>query len=542
MGLAPQKTRPWLVTLLCLVLMAGFAGLGFEIFSRYRSARQAKVAAKAQVAVAREERVKVAVHVAPAPIPRSLPLVGDAGVDADGYPRQYVDAPGVRSLLHAHRFTELSAYFEELQAAFEADPRKELWPLDFVEAFATAEPEIVADLDAWALATPKSAAPFAARGSHYVAAMWALRGGKYIGETPAEDIRAMSEASEHARDDLAHALTLRPRVLVAMREQMAVGMVAGRRSDIADAYARGVHACPSCFTIQQSYLRTLPPRWGGSYAQIQNVLSKLDVTKNPRLGVLLGYEDLVRARDHETAQKYDEAVADMDRAVKHGVYWEYLLERAELLERLDRFDEALADLDSAVASRPGNAAVRAFRSTIRYDRKDYVGAGHDLLFALQKDPTESRVKDNLGSVVHGINFAAQELDKSGKHADALDASELAMALAPLDRETQSLHGRLVLGDATTPARIAELEAKTAADPGSFRDVQQLDYALSRQGKFERIAAMWDAYVKLHPDDGRGYMERSGTNYHLGKKVEERADLVKACELGVNEGCERAAVP
>jgi hypothetical protein len=63
---------------------------------------------------------------APAPtLPTSLPLKGSPGAHADGYPRQYVDQLGLRSLLHHGRYHDLTRYFEQYQAAFEKDPRKE---------------------------------------------------------------------------------------------------------------------------------------------------------------------------------------------------------------------------------------------------------------------------------------------------------------------------------------------------------------------------------------------------------------------------------
>lgn len=85
------------------------------------------------------------------------------------------------------------------------------------------------------------------------------------------------------------------------------------------------------------------------------------------------------------------------------------------------------------------------------------------------------------------------------------------------------------------------EAFGSAEP-DFRTVQQLDYALSRQNRFPEIAVLWDAYLAIHSDDGRAFMERSGTNHRLGKVVQARADAARACELGISEGCERAAAP
>lgn len=66
----------------------------------------------------------------------------------------------------------------------------------------------------------------------------------------------------------------------------------------------------------------------------------------------------------------------------------------------------------------------------------------------------------------------------------------------------------------------------------------LDYALSKEKRFEEIAQMWTAYLARQPDVGRAYMERAGTFVQLGRQRDAIADLEKACELGITEGCAR----
>jgi hypothetical protein len=134
---------------------------------------------------------------------------------------------------------------------------------------------------------------------------------------------------------------------------------------------------------------------------------------------------------------------------------------------------------------------------------------------------------------------AQRLERAGKHEDALQAAELGLELGPLDHRVHGTYVKLIVGDATTPERIAAVQSKAAASPGDFRSVQQLDYVLSREQRWDEILAAWNAYLAIHPDDGRAYMERSGTNWRFGRHADDARDLARACELGVNEGCERA---
>ena len=62
-----------------------------------------------EAANAREKRQTPVTVVAPVPAPTGLPLVGEDGVDVDGYPRRYVDRAALRRLLRDKRHDELNA-------------------------------------------------------------------------------------------------------------------------------------------------------------------------------------------------------------------------------------------------------------------------------------------------------------------------------------------------------------------------------------------------------------------------------------------------
>ena len=116
----------------------------------------------------RELRQTALVEVAPLAIDDTTsPLSGNEGTDENGYPTQYVDPEILRAMLARGRYADLTKYFEQFQDAFEKDARHEYWIHDAAAAFNSAEPAIKDQLDAWALASPDSFAPFLARGSHW---------------------------------------------------------------------------------------------------------------------------------------------------------------------------------------------------------------------------------------------------------------------------------------------------------------------------------------------------------------------------------------
>jgi Domain of unknown function (DUF4034) len=291
-------------------LVAGALALSLSgcdrIARRLRS--RAPAVSSAQVAQARERRTRPLMIVAPAPLPSALPVVERVGTDADGYPKSYVDAPALRSLLHYGRFQDLTAYVEQLQSAFEADPKKELWPSQAADAFASADPALRPQLDAWCEATPNSFAPSLALGAHWTSVEGARRGSKWARETPAQDFKAMHEAAGIARLNLAVALSKRPRLVAAQRYLIKMALLDGRSDLLEQALTDAVGTCPGCFGVRVSYLYSLLPRWGGSYQAMVKLARSAPTNANSKLSLLKGYVDLDKSDVALTAHRLDAAL------------------------------------------------------------------------------------------------------------------------------------------------------------------------------------------------------------------------------------------
>ncbi len=528
--------RPWLLVVAGVVAILAAALVALT----WRPRAVQNVQNPSSPAAARKDRARAAFLVAPAPIPVSLPLMGREGTDADGYPTRFVDRPGLRSLLGARKFGELTSYVEQLQDAFEADPHKEYWPIDAGEAFASAEPELAPELDAWVAASPTSFAPYFARGSHRVARMWAMRGTKFVSETPSSDLDQMRKYGRRALEDLDRALELRPKLVAAMRQAMRVAAATGNDARREALETLALQACGTCVQIRATYLRFRTPRWGGSYEAMEQFVRTIPTAHNPRLRVLAGYEYLDRAELLMADHRYDEALVAIERANKTGDYWEYLVERGRILSELGKVEDATSALNRADALRPMHPEVLSERAYVERKSEAFLPAGRDLLTVLRIEPSNVDAKEDLAWVLNGVLVAAERLEHEGKHEEALRAAELGLELGPLDRQAHGVYAGVVVGDATTPDRIAALQRRVADAPGDFRAVQQLDYALSPQRRFPEILAAWNGYLAVHPEDGRAHMERSGTYWNLGRRPDALADAVRACELGVNEGCVRAA--
>lgn len=464
------------------------------------------------------------------------PLAGPVGRDADGRPTQYVDRAVLRGMLARREFAALTAFFEDLQTQFEEDATKERWTFDAPRAFESAEPELEASLDAWTAATPDSFAPHVASAIYLNARGHAQRGGSVVWKTPPADLAAMHATFERAVPRARRSLELRPKALTARHVLLQIARAEGRGEDADREISAALASCPTCFDIRVSYLWSSTPRWGGDYATLERFV-KSHPAASPMMKYLPGFIDLAKAQDLESAKRFPDALASVEKACALGDYWEFFFHRGRL-ERLHGDPaKARTDLDRALALRPASPHVLAERAELSAQERRWEAAARDLRGVMQIEPTNP-VKRLVPTLVQGLQFEADQHRRANRTADAVRLLDLAAELAPNDPDVIRRRAWTILGDAGAPDAIAGLEEAAKQSPDDFAVHQRLAYALGRQRRFDREAEMWTAYLARHPDDAKAYFERGGAFFHLGKRAESKADATKACELGLSEACAR----
>ncbi len=522
-----KAVRPiFLVALAALIVPLGVGGLVLWRRDRARQIEDDRIA-----------RTTALVEVAPAPLPTGLPIVGSTTPGPDGYAPAHVDKPALRSLLWHRKFADLTRDFEQLEDAFEADPRKEYWPADAGDAFASAEPSLAPKLDAWVAATPDSFAPYFARGTYEFAVAEAKRGMHWAKDTPAEDFKAMEAPLRAAERDLAKALALRPNLVAAMRWLIGAAAHESDQAEKRKLVDRATTFCAECFQIRVAYLSDLRPRWGGSYTEMRVFAASAPVAKNARLRLLAGYPDLDRAELFAGANDYGGASKAIEDALAYGEGTDFLVERARIRQGRKDWGAALADLDRANELRPQTPEILVLRANALTTQRRSYDAGVDLLDAVRITTTEPFAREVFPVVVNNLQYDGWQAHKAGHRDEALRFFDLAADLAPTDSALLHRRAWIILG--TKDPDIPALQAAAAKSPDDLRLHQQLDYALSQKNRYAEIAAMWTEYIARHPDDATAYRERAGTYYHLGDSAKSRADAAEACELGDSEGCAHA---
>ncbi|NOJ79657.1 DUF4034 domain-containing protein [Myxococcus xanthus] len=509
------------------VLVIGL-GAGLAVTAS-RATRSAEVEARI---AARQEPVLTP---APGPAPQGLPIVTPAGREGGKVPQGHVDGVALRSLLLRRQFEELTLAVEQLQWGMESNPQDEHWMTDGILALGNGSSESTELLDAWVEASPRSFAPYLARGTHWVSVGYLRRGGKTVGATAKEEFAGMHEAFERAVPDLVRAWSLQPKAVAAARPLIYVANALGDDEARERAYTRAMEQCPTCADVRAVYLHGLAPRWGGTYEKM-DAFAEAQSLAHPKVGFLRGFADFDRAHDMAVQGKHDQGLVLLAQALSAGDYWEFRLARAKQLRRTKALDAALEEANRAVALRPARASVYFERARIFSNSRKWEPAGKDLLHALRLDATDSDGRALRDHVVKGVIYDAWEAHKAGRREEALSLLELAGELAPGNPEVARRRAWVVQSPQQAEALAEEEQGEGAED---FRTVQQRDYALARERRFKEILPLWEAFIERNPDHGLAYMERSGTHYHLRDLESALSDLKKACDLGVNEGCARA---
>jgi hypothetical protein len=532
----PPLVRTWLWVVLALLLLAAF-GLGVALFAR--GFVQRLYATHERAVADRRARVESVTRVALAPLPVEGYGSHREGVDAYGYPRSYVDQIALRSLLGRGKYQELSAYIEQFQVDAEADFHAEYFVVDSADAFDSAERQIEASLDAWVAATPLSFAPYLARGSHRFAVGFAERGFDTVSKTERENFAAMEAAFALSFVDLEHVLQLNPKVMPARRDEIRIAFAGSAHTgELTAMIARAFEICPACFQVRVTQQVALEPRWGGSYAQMAAAARSASVAVNPRFVLLAGYALSDRAASAQRDGDLKLALTDAQAADALGENADFAVQLARVLEYNDDDAGALRAVSRALELRPQRAESLLLRAHLytRAATKDPEAAYRDLMAGLRLAPSDEQARASLPYVANGLTVLGWEAHQRGEEDKAIRLLDESAEVAP----TRELESRrvavLTAGFHGKPEEITALESAANAAPHDFYSHERLDYALSLSRDWNRIAAMWSAYIPQNPEDGRAYYERGGTYHNQGQVAAAHADAVRACELGVSAAC------
>jgi predicted O-linked N-acetylglucosamine transferase (SPINDLY family)/Flp pilus assembly protein TadD len=138
--------------------------------------------------------------------------------------------------------------------------------------------------------------------------------------------------------------------------------------------------------------------------------------------ILAGHPDLawaltMRGRLHLNHKRYDEALEDCSRSLTRGMSLDALVNRARIFHAKRRFDEAKADIDRAVALDPNSGYARFVRGSIYNDLGRLNEALADFQYVVMGMPEDPGALTGLGGVLCAL----------GRYDEALAAYNRAIA-------------------------------------------------------------------------------------------------------------------
>lgn len=280
-------------------------------------------------------------------------------VTSFGYPPNEIYIPRFIDLIRGRQFDSLDLAYDRLAADVRRDVRNEMRFADAFDAADRDDSTLLAGLDAWVAAKPRSAHARVARARYHFATAWRRRGKDYIRDTAPENLRGMGEYARRAMDDIRAGLQIDSTHLIAYAIGIGVMQIAGSHDEALRLVNRGLAMHPGSYLLPRLFISMLWPRWGGTEELMAQFAERAaeDSALNPRLVALRGAVHENRANDSSLAGNYAGAVRELNKALAYGPERAYLRARGIAYFRLGAYEYAFNDLRYALIERSQDEEV-----------------------------------------------------------------------------------------------------------------------------------------------------------------------------------------
>lgn len=215
----------------------------------------------------------------------------------------------------------------------------------------------------WVEAYPRSYPAMLARGVYLYRMAWAVRGEKYIGDTPTSQIEAMESYLSRARLDLLASLKLTDKPYLSTLYLLNVTTLKGSAAERRQWFERGTAIDPGNSLVRLRYMFSLRPRWGGSYPEMEDFLGQCEKQNLPpellaRLNMLIHAdlaEDAMSGADNQKIFDEWQQVLNLAEAAREEPSTEALIGFTRAAQDLNRPADAQRGLKLLEDRNPGDA-------------------------------------------------------------------------------------------------------------------------------------------------------------------------------------------
>lgn len=221
-------------------------------------------------------------------------------------------------------------------------------------------------LDKWVKTHPKSHIPYVARGVYLQRLAWLTRGGKYVDETPKEQIVKAKKYMRKARADFEKAIAIRPQLTVpyAHLTNMAKSGFLKDRSP-KDYFSEGLKADAGSLKLHEAYAYTLQEKWGAQPEEWKKLLSQIKAKskKHPQLRSIKAIRASMYAEDLMYKGSYKKALSAIDWSLEQGKIADYYYIKYYILNKMGNPKQARFNLSKALKMAPQS---RFYNETMAY--------------------------------------------------------------------------------------------------------------------------------------------------------------------------------
>lgn len=322
----------------------------------------------------------------------------------------------------------------------------------YYTAFHNGSFDIRPTLDAWKRQSPDSAFAYAASGLAYKEMAFKARGGKWLTETPNNQLASMDRLVTLADADLQHAQKLDPKVTPIYSTMIALGGMTLGSDYGRTAARRGLAVAPGNLAIYDQWMWMEEPKWGGSLETMAAVAREAQqhASTYPLLGLESQAVDLYRVNNCRCSS--DQQLAAYASMADHLLGWRDLQDAgyaakdahsaeatAIFFSEALRFNPGLDDVrtdrmsalvwfhhdewaveegNQLLAHSPDNEDATKARGWAYLAMHDLPQAQKDFETAIRLDPTDMWALSRLGDVYVGTG----QWDKAWAAADQLIAA------------------------------------------------------------------------------------------------------------------------
>lgn len=232
-------------------------------------------------------------------------------------------ASDVIMFLKNHNFKALESHYSNIQGKFEQGLIDEFALLDAYKPFYLRKDVLSNELSLWVIAYPKSYYAHLAKGTYYRKLGEYHRGTDYFNNVPNSAITYMENAFNKSEKELKKAIWFSDNPYLAILNLLNIARYRGDNKAASLYLEMGNRYLNDNILIRARYLDHLKPRWGGTYDQMEDFLSRCEkeAVNSEVIGLLSsfisndkGISARERGRNREAANHFKQALIKAKRS------------------------------------------------------------------------------------------------------------------------------------------------------------------------------------------------------------------------------------